>query len=178
MITVGLRHRKSSFCGLPRQEFPFYCPSVWLPTLAACCTAALVSGIVILTQLRTCDRGGSLDNGHILDMWRCSPAVTEGGFWPSFISVVTIMRACSVVPDSCDPMDYSTQSSPVHGVFQARILQWVAISYSRGSSWPRDWSCVSCIAGQFFTTETPGKPKHEMSQLQIFLNFRRRLQIQ
>ena len=44
---------------------------------------------------------------------------------------------------------------------QARILEWVAISSSRGSSWSRDWthiSCASCIAGGFFTTEPPGKP--------------------
>ena len=38
----------------------------------------------------------------------------------------------------CDPMDYSLPSSPVHGILQARILEWVAISYSRGSSQPRD----------------------------------------
>ena len=48
--------------------------------------------------------------------------------------------------------------SSVHGIFQARTLEWVAISFSRGSSWPRDWTHVSCIAGGFFTTEPPGKP--------------------
>ena len=37
-------------------------------------------------------------------------------------------------------------------IFQARILEWVAISSSRGSSWPRDGTCVSCMAGGFFTT--------------------------
>ena len=44
--------------------------------------------------------------------------------------------------------------------FQARILEWVAISYSRESSWPRDQTCISCVsalAGGFFTTEPPGK---------------------
>ena len=45
-----------------------------------------------------------------------------------------------------------------HGILQARILEWVAISFSRGSSWPRDWTHVSCIAGGFFTTEPVGKP--------------------
>ena len=48
----------------------------------------------------------------------------------------------------CDPMDCSPSSSSVHGVFQARILEWVAISYSRGSSPPRDWNCISCIGWQ------------------------------
>ena len=42
--------------------------------------------------------------------------------------------------------------------FQARVLEWVAISFSRGSSWPRDQTCISCTGGRFFTTEPPGKP--------------------
>ena len=43
-------------------------------------------------------------------------------------------------------------SSSVHGILQARILEWVAIPFSRGSSWPWDWTRVFCIAGRFFTT--------------------------
>ena len=54
-------------------------------------------------------------------------------------------------------MDYSPPGSYIHGIFQARILEWVAISFSRGSSQPRDRNHVSCIAGRFFTTEPPGK---------------------
>ena len=50
----------------------------------------------------------------------------------------------------CDPMDYSPPGSSVHGIFQARILEWVAISYSRGSSRRRDQTCV--LACRFFTT--------------------------
>ena len=46
---------------------------------------------------------------------------------------------------------YSPSGVSIHGIFQARILEWVAISFSRGSSWPRDWTQVSCIAGGFFT---------------------------
>ena len=46
----------------------------------------------------------------------------------------------------------------VHGILQARILEWVAIPFSRGSSLPRDRTQVSRIAGRFFTTEPPGKP--------------------
>ena len=42
--------------------------------------------------------------------------------------------------DSCDPMDCRPPGSSVHGVLQARILEWVAISFSRGSSWPREYS--------------------------------------
>ena len=53
-----------------------------------------------------------------------------------------------------DPMDCSPPGSSVHGISQARILEWVAIPFSRGSSQPRDRthvSCVSRIAGRFFT---------------------------
>ena len=46
----------------------------------------------------------------------------------------------------CDPTDYSPSGSSVHGILQARILQWVAVPSSRGSSWPRDWACVSYIS--------------------------------
>ena len=58
-------------------------------------------------------------------------------------------------------MDHSPPGSSVHGILQARILEWVAMPSSRGSSQPRNQthvSCVSCIAGGFFTAEPPGKP--------------------
>ena len=68
-------------------------------------------------------------------------------------------------------MDYSLPDSSVHGILQARILEWVAISFSRGSPQPRDQTCisyVSCIAGGFFTTESPGKPSlHYSSALKM-----------
>ena len=64
----------------------------------------------------------------------------------------------SVVSSSCDPKDCSLPVSSVQGISQARILEWVAISFSRGSSQPRDQTCISCITGRFFTTEPPGKP--------------------
>ena len=53
-------------------------------------------------------------------------------------------------PTLCDPVDHSPPGSSVHGILQARILEWVAISFSRGSSWPRDQTQVSCIAGRHF----------------------------
>ena len=49
-------------------------------------------------------------------------------------------------PSVCNPMDYT-----VHGILQARILEWVVFPFSRGSSWPRNQTAVSCIAGGFFT---------------------------
>ena len=65
------------------------------------------------------------------------------------------VKSESEVAQSCptlrNPMDYSLPGSSVHGILQARILGWVAISFSRGSSWPRNWTQVFCIAGSFFT---------------------------
>ena len=57
----------------------------------------------------------------------------------------------SVVSDSFDPIDCSPLGSSVHGILQPRILEWVAISLSRGFSWPRNQTQVSCIAGRFIT---------------------------
>ena len=51
----------------------------------------------------------------------------------------------------CNPMDCSLPGSSVHGILQARILEWVAILFSRASSQPRDKNWASCIAGRFFT---------------------------
>ena len=59
----------------------------------------------------------------------------------------------------CDSMDWSPSGSSVHGFSQARILEWVVISFSKGSSWPRGWTHVSCIDQQVFyrwtTREAP-----------------------
>ena len=55
-------------------------------------------------------------------------------------------------------MNCSLPGSSVHGIPQARILEWVAISFSRGSSQPRDKTWISCIASRLFTTEPPRKP--------------------
>ena len=61
-------------------------------------------------------------------------------------TVRVCMRVCSVISDPCNPMGCSPPGSFVHGIFQASILEWVAISYSRGSSWPRDQTLVSCLS--------------------------------
>ena len=62
-------------------------------------------------------------------------------------------------PTLCDPLNCSVPGFSVHGIFQARILEWVAISLSRGSSQPRDWTRVSHIVGRLaLPSELPGKP--------------------
>ena len=62
-----------------------------------------------------------------------------------------------------DPMDWSPQGSSVHGILQARILEWVAIPFSKGSSQPRVWTQVSHIAGRFFTVWATREAKKEGS---------------
>ena len=56
----------------------------------------------------------------------------------------------SVVSNSCDPINCTLPGSSVRGIFQARILEYLAISFSRGSSWSRYQTCVSCIGRQRF----------------------------
>ena len=63
---------------------------------------------------------------------------------------------------SLRPMDCSHPGSSVYRIVQARILQWVAISFSRVSSWPREWTQVSCIAGRFFTVWATKSQMEEM----------------
>ena len=59
-----------------------------------------------------------------------------------------LLQSC---PTFCDPMDCSPPGSSVHGILKARILEWVAIPFSRGSFQPKDQTWVSCIAGRLFT---------------------------
>ena len=69
--------------------------------------------------------------------------------WYYFVALkVLVAQLCLTL---CDPMEGSPSGSSVHGIPQVRILECVAISFSRGSSRPRDWTWVSCIAGRFFT---------------------------
>ena len=61
---------------------------------------------------------------------------------------VLVAQAC---PTLCDPMDYSLPGSSVIKILQARILEWIAIPFSRGFFQPRDQTWVSCITGKFST---------------------------
>ena len=76
-------------------------------------------------------------------------------------SVCMCTQSLRLCPSLCDPMDCSPAGSSVHGIPQARLLEWVTMPSSRRSSRPKDriWvSCISCTAGVFFTTELQGKP--------------------
>ena len=66
-----------------------------------------------------------------------------------------LLQSCLTL---CDPKVCSPPGFSVHGILQARTLEWVAISSSRGSSRPRDGICIPDLAGGFFATEPPGTP--------------------
>ena len=81
------------------------------------------------------------------------------------VCVCVCVCVCSVMqsrPAPSSPMDCSPSGSSIHGIIPARILEWVAGSSSRESSWTRDRTCASCVpalADWFFTTAPPGKPQ-------------------
>ena len=97
------------------------------------------------------------------------PSIAEiDGSWPTCLLVGNILKhRCNYIkpylhlfiytyvsqscPTLCDPMDCCPPGSSVHGILQVRVLEWVVISFSRGSSQPRDQTWVSCIAGRCFT---------------------------
>ena len=75
-------------------------------------------------------------------------------------------------PTLCDPMDCSLPRSSIHGIFQARVLEWIAISFSRGPSQTRDQTWIFCIVGRRFTIRaTRGSPRqHIKKQRHHFAN--------
>ena len=72
-------------------------------------------------------------------------------FWPLWIMLIELVLLAQSCPTLCNPMDCSPPGSSVYGILQARILEWVAISFSRGSSPPIDRTLVSHLVGGFFT---------------------------
>ena len=60
---------------------------------------------------------------------------------------LSVAQSCLIL---CNPMDYSPPGSSVHGIFQARMLEWVAIPFSKGSSQPKNRTQAPCTVGRFF----------------------------
>ena len=93
----------------------------------------------VSSNYKTCSR-------HLINIW-----INEWYYCHDWISGIIECEVAQLGPTLCDPMDCSLPGSSVHGIFQRRILEWVATSFSRRSSWPRDWTWVSCIVGRRFT---------------------------
>ena len=82
--------------------------------------------------------------------------------WNKAVLKVLVIQLCLTL---CDPTECSPPGSSVHGILWPGLPEWVAITFSRGFSRPRDQTRVSCIAGKFLSTEPPGKP------LKVFKTF-------
>ena len=87
-------------------------------------------------------------NSHMYTQLLEKPVV----LWKKVKMLVT--QSC---PTLCNPMDCSLPGSSIQGILQARILEWVAIPFSRGTFWPRNWTGVSCIAGDSLPAELRGE---------------------
>ena len=74
------------------------------------------------------------------------------------VAAAAAAKSLQSCPTLCDPIDCNPPGSAFPGILQARTLEWVAISFSRGSSQARDGTRVSCIAGRFLTTESSRTP--------------------
>ena len=93
---------------------------------------------------------------------RLPSCFSDNSMWQLLANVQA--KSLQLCPTLCNFMDHSLPGSSVHGILQARFLEWVAMPSSRGSSQPRDWTCVSCdscIAGRFFTAEPRAKPSDQ-----------------
>ena len=94
---------------------------------------------------------------HCMFLWReLNFPYSFSSIYFDFIFVSTTIEFYSLYI-LYNPLDCTLPGSSVHKIFQARIMKWIVISFSRGASQPRDWNSVSCISGGSFTTEPLGK---------------------
>ena len=101
---------------------------------------------------------------YIFTLWKCNSCrILIHSFECENVKVL-VAQSC---PTLCDPMDCSSPDSFVYGILQARMQEWVAILFSRGSSWCKDQTQVSWIAGRFFTIWATRKSLLIPSCLQI-----------
>ena len=94
-----------------------------------------------------------------------SPCRSKCGHITFLESESEVAQTC---PTLCDPMDCSLPGSSVHGIFQAIVLEWIAISFSRGSSQPRDWTPVSRIVDRRFTVWATRRVLVSSNYLQLY----------
>ena len=153
MISFGLHMRKITLYSWGGNEMSFL-ESIadergslgWSADALTLCWVPL-RGRLRSVQIRSVGPGSSQTWSQ--DLLSCSPAVNLGQVI-FFLSQISI--CWRLVTESCltlwGPMDYSVLGSSVHGISQARVLEWVADSFSRGSSQPRDRTQGSCIGRQ------------------------------
>ena len=172
------RTKKVALIHIHTHTHPFVVQSLSCAWLSATPETASTSGIPVLhhllevAQIHVC-RVGDAVNYHVQNRWLVGSYSTAQGalWWPGgaggrevqeegdicrhSVCVCVKLLVTQFCPTLCDPMNYSPPGSSVHGILQARILEWVAFPFSRRSSQPRDWTQVTCIAGRLFTVWAP-----------------------
>ena len=81
--------------------------------------------------------------------------------------IIKESEVAQLCPTLCDPMKCNLPGFSIQGIFQARVLEWVAISFSRGSSRPRGWTQVSCIVGRSFYPLSHQRSHHNKNKLKM-----------
>ena len=117
---------------------------------------SFISILCRVTALPGCNRQCNFGSHRkTWETWVLNPVLLPLSQWdmehvsPFPVVKVKVALSCLIL---CDPVDCSLPGSPVHGILQAWILEWVAIPFSRGSYQPRNHTRVSCTAGGFFTS--------------------------
>ena len=135
----------------------FCIPHLWylLAHLSSTTCWLLTVGIELLLSEPQIFTSVKTSNACLIGLLSVSQELIPRKFLSSCLShaliIMPVSKVAQLCPTHCDPMDCSLPGSSIHGIFQVRVLEWVAISFSRGSSQPGDWIQVSHIAGRHFT---------------------------
>ena len=125
----------------------------WAALLSTCREQELPSGKGAHKNVATSIRAvnpGNVKKVHKQQIFRIIRKVPLSARLMTVAKGIKWSEVAQSCPTLCDPVDCSPPGSSVHGILQARILEWVTISFSRGSSRPRDWTRVSHIGGRRF----------------------------
>ena len=99
------------------------------------------------------------------ELFKMEPDAIEKVGFMHISAQICVCESISHILLFCNPMDCSLPGSSVHGVLQARILEWVAVSFSRGSSPSKYQTQVSALQADSFPYEPPGKPSVQMESV-------------
>ena len=132
-VTLTPKHLMNVFIALVQRK------SKWIPCSRVCCSDALL--LSHFSRVRLCVTPYTAAHQAPPTLGFSRQEHWSGLPFPSPVQMLSCVQLC-------DPMDCSLPCSSVHEISQVRILEWVAISFSRASSHPRDWTHVSCIDRQ------------------------------
>ena len=140
-------------CALLEMPFPWSLRGGTIAATACLSPSCAVHNQPCEVRMRGEDQTNALST-HLCScsaLWSWDLTLSKMSSLRSYLKKESESEVAQSSPTLCDPVDCSLPGSSVHGILQARILEWVAISFPRGSSQPRDWTQVSHIAGRRFT---------------------------